>query len=257
VNLTTNQTLGQHKGTVQIVMWNDAYRKLTTSDDEGLIVVWMNQQDYWFEEMINNRMKSFVSGMKWSPDGTRICIIYDDGAVIVGSVSGDRLWGKDLKHKLSLVEWSPDGKYLLFGTPEGEVRVYDDQGNPLYHVKILCFTKQETNSIYTPNFKLAAIQWYEASKMYTDETPPGLCIAYENGRIQLMKNEKDDTPIVFDAGIKILSLRWNPSGNTFAVCGYLIDGDQAQPRGIVQFYNNQGYHLRSLTVSKILLIFIW
>jgi WD repeat-containing protein 35 len=133
--------------------------------------------------MINNRSKSFVSGMKWSPDGTRICITYDDGAVIVGSVSGDRLWGKDMKHRLSQVEWSPDSKFLLFGTPDGEVRIYDDQGNPLFMVKIFCFTKQETKNIYTPNSKLAAIQWYEGSKMYTDETPPGLCIAFENGRI--------------------------------------------------------------------------
>ena len=26
--------------------------------------------------------------MKWTPDGQRICIIYEDGAVIVGSVDG-------------------------------------------------------------------------------------------------------------------------------------------------------------------------
>lgn len=247
VNLSTNQTLGQHKGTVNVVMWNDNYKKLTTSDDEGVIVVWMNQQDYWFEEMINNRMKSFVSGMRWSPDGGRICITYDDGAVILGSVSGDRLWGKDLKHKISQVEWSPDGKLLLFGTPDGEVRVYDEQGSPMYLIKILCFTRQETDNVLTPMKKLNSVEWYTGSKMYTDETPPGLCVAYECGRIQLMKNERDDTPIVFDTGINILCLRWNPSGNTFALCGYMMEGEQS--RGIVQFYNNQGYHLRSLPVT--------
>ena len=46
----------------------------------------------WFEEMINNRNKSTVRGMKWTSDGQRICIIYEDGAVIVGSVDGNRLW---------------------------------------------------------------------------------------------------------------------------------------------------------------------
>ena len=40
--------------------------------------------------MINNRNKSTVRGMKWTSDGQRICIIYEDGAVIVGSVDGNR-----------------------------------------------------------------------------------------------------------------------------------------------------------------------
>ena len=34
--------------------------------------------------------------MKWTADGQKICIVYEDGAVIVGSVDGNRLWGKDL-----------------------------------------------------------------------------------------------------------------------------------------------------------------
>ena len=34
-----------------------------------------------YEEMINNRNKSSVRDMKWSPDGKKICIVYEDGAV--------------------------------------------------------------------------------------------------------------------------------------------------------------------------------
>jgi hypothetical protein len=40
--------------------------------------------------MINNRNKSVVRDMKWTADGSKICIIYEDGAVIVGSVDGNR-----------------------------------------------------------------------------------------------------------------------------------------------------------------------
>ena len=68
--------------------------------------------------MINNRNKSVVRDMKWNSDGERICIVYEDGekrahvltdsiglnawacpagAVIVGSVDGNRIWGKELK----------------------------------------------------------------------------------------------------------------------------------------------------------------
>jgi WD repeat-containing protein 35 len=42
------------------VMWNEQYKKLTSSDSNGLIIVWMMHKNYWFEEMINNRNKSTV-----------------------------------------------------------------------------------------------------------------------------------------------------------------------------------------------------
>jgi WD repeat-containing protein 35 len=50
--------------------------------------------------------------------------------VIVGSVDGNRIWGKELKGSaLTGVEWSPDGKMLLFSLRNGEVHVYDNQGS--------------------------------------------------------------------------------------------------------------------------------
>ena len=79
--------------------------------------------------MINNRNKSVVTGMTWNGDGQKICIVYDDGAVIVGSVDGNRLWGRDLKNaQLTHVDWSPDSKMILFGLSSGEVHLYDSAG---------------------------------------------------------------------------------------------------------------------------------
>ena len=95
-NLSMNQTLEGHNGSVMCVTWNANYRKLSTSDQNGLIIVWMLHKGTWFEEMINNRNKSVVRDMKWTADGQKICIVYEDGAVIVGSVDGNRLWGKEL-----------------------------------------------------------------------------------------------------------------------------------------------------------------
>lgn len=86
--------------------------------------------------MINNRNKSVVTDMKWTPNGEKIGIVYEDGAVIVGSVEGNRLWGKELKIRLSFIEWSPDSRTMLFATPEGQVHVYDYVGNFLFPVKI-------------------------------------------------------------------------------------------------------------------------
>ena len=42
--------------------------------------------------MINNRNTSVVTDMKWTGDGKMICIVYQDGFVIVGMVDGSRMW---------------------------------------------------------------------------------------------------------------------------------------------------------------------
>jgi WD repeat-containing protein 35 len=128
-NLSMNQTLEGHKGNVVVVVWNEQQQKLTTSDDTGTIIVWTIYKGSFFEEMTNDRKKSTVKGMAWTSDGQRICIVYEDGAVIVGSVDGNRIWGKELKNvSLSAVQWSPDNRLLLFGIKSGEIHLYDNQG---------------------------------------------------------------------------------------------------------------------------------
>jgi hypothetical protein len=77
-----------------------------------------------------------VSSICWSPSGSTIAIAYEDGAVIVGSVEGNRLWSKDLGTGLSHVVWSPSGRMLLFGTTTGEVLAYDAAGNPVSKVEL-------------------------------------------------------------------------------------------------------------------------
>ena len=96
-NLSMNQSLDGHNGkcscalcftvasgscysgTLQVVVWNEEYNRLTSSDQNGLIIVWQLVKGIWVEEMINNRNKSVVRHMKWNRDGSKICIVYDDG----------------------------------------------------------------------------------------------------------------------------------------------------------------------------------
>lgn len=40
-NLSMNQTLDGHKASVKVITWNEAQQKLTTSDLDGVIMVWM------------------------------------------------------------------------------------------------------------------------------------------------------------------------------------------------------------------------
>lgn len=65
--------------------------------------------------------------MSWNGNGQKIRIVYQDGAVIVGSVDGNHLWGKDLKNtQLFQVDWSPDLKMIQFGLNSGELHLYDN-----------------------------------------------------------------------------------------------------------------------------------
>ena len=102
---------------------------------------------------------------------------------------------------------------------------------------------------------LAAIEWYDSNRQGfsyedQDENASALAISYQCGRIQLMKNLTDESPILIDTGMFIKAAKWNPNGNVLAVCGSLIDGDEGN-KGVVQFYSPQGVHLRSLRVPSV------
>lgn len=242
-NLSMNQTLEGHTQNVCVVTWNENYRKLTTSDQCGLIIVWMLHKGQWYEEMINNRNKSVVNDMKWTADGQKICIIYQDGAVIVGSVDGNRLWGKELHFELQFVEWSPSGQHILFGGMDGTVHLYDNMGNCINEIPIYANTKQ--------NARLVGLEWYKDISGYQDPTVPSLAICFHNGRCQIMRDDTDDNPILIDTGITSTQMKWNTKGNMLAIAGTkttTFTNDGPKETQVVTFWDQWGKHLRSLEV---------
>ncbi|NXO33488.1 WDR35 protein, partial [Locustella ochotensis] len=242
-NISVTQTLEGHSGFVQVVTWNEQYQKLTTSDQNGLIIVWMLYRGSWYEEMINNRNKSVVRSMSWNADGQKICIVYEDGAVIVGSVDGNRIWGKDLKGThLCHVAWSSDSKILLFGMANGEIHIYDNQGNFIVKMKLSCLVN------LTGAFSIAGIHWYHGTQGYIEPNCPCLAVCYDNGRCQIMRDENDYNPVLLDTGINIVCVQWNPNGSVLAVAGYLKAASQDKDVNVVQFYTPFGEHLRTLKV---------
>ena len=143
--------------------------------------------------MINNRNKSVVRGMAWNTDGQRICIVYEDGAVIVGSVDGNRIWGKEIKNvTLTGVCWSPDSRLLLFSLSSGEVspetlnifndrkyfslhlifflqvHVYDGQGGFVSKINVQCLSN--TSSVA----KVVSLVWYNSKYGAVEEEQPTL-----------------------------------------------------------------------------------
>ncbi|XP_078503870.1 WD repeat-containing protein 35 [Lissotriton helveticus] len=242
-NLSMNQTLEGHGGAVQVVTWNEHYQKLTTSDQNGLIIVWMLYKGSWYEEMINNRNKSVVRSMSWNADGQKICIVYEDGAVIVGSVDGNRIWGKELKGiQLCHVAWSPDSKILLFGMANGEIHIYDNQGNSIGTVTMSCLVN------VTGVLSIAGMHWYAGTEGYIEPDCPCLAICFDNGRCQIMRHQYDETPILIDTCMNVVSIQWNCSGSVLAVAGSQKASGMDKDVNTVQFYTPFGEHLRTLKV---------
>mmetsp|Transcript_32306 Transcript_32306/g.92700 ORF Transcript_32306/g.92700 Transcript_32306/m.92700 type:complete len:1232 (-) Transcript_32306:146-3841(-) len=244
-NLSMNQTLEGHQGNIMVITWNENFRKLTTSDQNGLIIVWMLHRGIWFEEMINNRNRSVVRDMKWSADCQKICIIYEDGAVIVGTVDGQRLWGKEIKTQLAFVEWSPDGKNILFCTLNGEVHVYDNEGIYSHRVPIYCLDNGTEGTV-----AISGIDWYNGGSGPENQVP-SLCVGFENGRVQIMRSDSDDKPVLLDTQLRCTGLRWDPNGQTVAIAGMQTQtqgGAADREVGVVQFYAPTGPLLRTLRI---------
>lgn len=189
-NLSMNQSLEGHKAAVQVVTWNETMQKLTTSDQDGVIMVWMMYKGGWYEEMTNDRKKSTVKGMSWTADGHKICIVYEDGAIVVGSADGNRIWGKELKNTvLTGVQWSPDGRLLLFSLRTGEVHLYDNQGVFVMKLNVQCVALSSKK-----NLTVVGLHWHHGGSNHR----PVLVICYENGKLQIMKNENDDSECSID-----------------------------------------------------------
>ncbi|XP_048453080.1 WD repeat-containing protein 35 [Rhincodon typus] len=234
----------EQEGAVQVVTWNEQYQKLTTSDQNGLIIVWMLYKGSWYEEMINNRNKSVVRSMSWNADGQKICIVYEDGAVIVGSVDGNRIWGKELKGlQLTQVAWSPDSKILIFGMANGEIHIYDSQGNFIVKLVLQCLAN------VTGAVSIVGIHWYSGTEGYVEPDCPCLAICLDNGRCQIMRHEHDENAVLIDTGINVVGIQWNHCGSVLAVAGSQVSAGQDKQINVVQFYTPFGEHLRTLKVS--------
>ena len=224
----------KHLGAIGTLNWNETYRKLTSVDNKGRMVIWTQKSGQepgkkeWVQEMVNETGQYQITAVVWSKDETKLAILIEDGQIIVGSVDGEKLWSKTIDKAPMIAEWSPDGKYLIVGTKFGEVMVWESVGNYLFSMKIMCLQgveeidqREDSDHVVVPDVPLAAIEWYRGSKMNTDDTPAGLVIAYQNGRVQLVKNEGDINPILLDCSITVSQVRWNPNGTVFAVSGTL------------------------------------
>lgn len=136
------------EATVTMCIWNQQHNTLTTADDTGVLIVWVRYQGKWCEEMVNNKTSSPVYDFQWNKSGSKICILYEDGTLMVGTVEGKRSWGKKLKTLMSKMQWSPDGKLLFMATTNGEIHIYDNNGNFMVYNNLAFLTNSHRPALH-------------------------------------------------------------------------------------------------------------
>lgn len=216
---------------------------MSSSDDQGHVIVWVLHKGMWYEEMVNNRQKSVVNDIKWTADGNRICIVYSDGMVIVGSVDGARLWGKSTNEPLRFAEWSPDNKSIVFVTQNGQPILFDQSGNRLTALHLVAVNPKD-------KVPCIGINWYNGCNGLLEPNVPTLAIAFENGRVQISRNEIDDNPVLIDTGMRLTQCQWNHNGTILALAGIETTNVDGKSKDVtkIQFYTPYGVNKRSLKV---------
>lgn len=315
-HLALNQSLEGHKGTITKVSWNEKYSKLITADESGLIIVWVLYRGNWFEEMVTRSegrgsgSTDSVTGLKWSPDGEMIAMLFsgcpsyhfmessgatyrsssssgtNSGSVIIGSVDGKRHWEKDLKAHCEHIEWSPDGKLVLIGILDIEIHVYDVKGQFMNRINVqsvafdsiavtdtVSNTKdgasskdvggrksisKNTYSSKVSSGEISRIVSIEWSVLFLKKSSvPTLAIAFESGRIQIMRNEYDDSPLIINSELINANMAWNPEGKYLGVCGYgenqVMSQKSADYQLIVKFFHPDSDHaqLESILINTL------
>lgn len=97
---------------------------------------------------------------------------------------------------------------------------------------------------------IVAMDWYNGLYGFVEPEVPCFAIAFNSGRIVIMRNEQDQKPIVIDSGLDKLCLKWSPNGSILAIGGVQVNssGASGEDSLIVSFFDPRGRHLRSLRV---------
>jgi hypothetical protein len=115
---------------------------------------------------------------------------------------------------------------------------------------------------------VCSIDWYDDHLGHSDSGNLSLTVAYENGRILLFKDARDDSkfsymyfqmkiskkppfidPFKIESGLSDLRHAWNHNGTVLAVYGNRTLAEDSKSFPVINFYNNQGLFLRSLRLS--------
>ena len=159
---------------------------------------------------------------------------------MVGTLDGNRVWSKDMNTALSHVEWAPDGRWILFGSGDGPVSVFNHQGVKIGNLDLIAIS-----DVGSP-VKLVGLEWYDGAEGYMFPDVPCLAVAFANGRVQIMREADDPKPVLLDTGLALVQCKWNSNGTVLALAG--VRNVAGKETCEVQFYTPFGRYITTMKV---------
>ncbi|MBV9230457.1 MAG: PD40 domain-containing protein, partial [Chloroflexi bacterium] len=158
-----------HFGAITAMAWTSDSKSIATANDDGknrTIEVWDATTG---QSAISSVVEPYifagfrVVAMVWSPDGTRLAYVFDNGEVRIWSRKTDTDIGfstnisrsPSSQHLKAALAWSPDGQFLAFSTASGSIQVRDaNTGAQLYSYS--GHTQPVNSMAWSPNSKRVA-----------------------------------------------------------------------------------------------------
>lgn len=93
VRILMDKKLNLHENAlITSIAWNEKETKLATSDNKGLVFISSTDTGKWVRNLVNDSSRSAVVTATWSPDASRILMVYVNGLVMLGTASGHRIY---------------------------------------------------------------------------------------------------------------------------------------------------------------------
>lgn len=198
--------ISSHKSGVRNLKWNEEFGKLMSCCSEGVFVVWkQDEQKFLREEMVNEGGKTLIKHVNWSLNGGLLCILIQQGQVVLGDVLGNRLWGRNFKEQFSLASFDKADQLLLLGQESAGARIMvleTEKGDPLMHLEL-------------DNSQTAKIVILQSNNKAEDS---GVLVCLNTGIFFLVSDILSSTVKRFDRGLsEIKFAQWSSDGKMFAL----------------------------------------
>ena len=248
--MSLNTTVStNHKSSIHTISWNESFDKLLTVDDKGMMIVWAESgPDNYIEEMVNEAGSKAIKFAKWSSSGRFIVIVIEGGNLILGSVDGARLWGKEIELEIDFVTFLERDKVILLGDAKGSLVALDSRSGDIFaeydfHEDDQTKDKPKPNSKATATHLLNKVKVFEGTNV---DDFGKILIAYKDGQVYIVHNLRQNYLKKHLYGLTDIQTGvWNKSGKVFVLSGMVGN----EPR--ILFASRSGEVLACLTTKTL------
>jgi WD repeat-containing protein 35 len=239
ISLSLNHTIpSNHKASINTVSWNERFDKLLSVDSKGTMIIWTEgSTNPYKEEFVNESAKKRIKFAKWSAGGNFVIIIFESGNLVLGSVEGERLWGKTVEMEIEFVTFLENDQVILIGDNSGGLIALDIRKGEIF-AEYDFYDADEAGHDSEDN----QVVFFEANN---SSSHGRLAIGFERGQIYFVHDLRENFLKRYNFNIqKLYAAKWTADGKVLAVSCLMED----KPR--IFFLNHHASIISCLNLSK-------